>query len=271
MKQRARWVKNLAGVLIILIHIAPFYVLFTTALKRKGDYTSRWLFPAQWSLESFEIALSGGRLFQSMWNTLIVAGIATGLIVALGAMAAYPLARYRTRLSKFISMIILGVMMVPPLSVLVPIYSLMVSLGGMNTFGGIIVLSATYGLPTAVFMYTNFISTIPSALDEAALIDGCSKYAIFYRIIIPSLKPVTASVIILTGIGIWNDYSFQLYILQKPTLRTVTLMLKTFFADGNTNINAAAAAAIIAIVPLVILYLFLSQYFVQGVIDSSIK
>ena len=83
--------------------------------------------------------------------------------------------------------------------------------------------------------------------------------------------PVTASVAILTGINIWNDYSFQLYVLQKPKLRTITLMLRSFFAEGNTNLNAAAAAIAIAIMPVIIVYLFLSKYFVQGVVDSAVK
>ena len=103
------------------------------------------------------------------------------------------------------------------------------------------------------------------------MIDGCSRYSIFLRIILPSLKPVTASVIILSGIGIWNDYSFQLYVLQKPKLRTVTLMITNFFGEGNNNLNAAAAATLLTILPLVVIYLFLSKYFVQGVVDSAVK
>ncbi len=119
-------------------------------------------------------------------------------------------------------------------------------------------------LPVGCFRYLWY--NIP-----AALLDGCSKYAIFFRIIMPSLKPVTASVAILTGINIRNDYSFQLHVLQNPKLRTITLMLRSFFAEGNTNLNAAAAASCIAILPLIILCLFLSKYFVQGVVDSAVK
>ena len=268
---RANVLKNLVSILIIALHISPFYVMFIMSLKQRRDFSSRWLLPAKATLDNYALALKGGDLMRSVTNTAIIVLISTVMIIVIGAMAAYPLARFTTKFSKGLSLTILGVMMVPPLSVLVPLYREMVLMKGVNTFWGIIVLSITYGLPTSVFMYTNFIHTIPIALDEAALLDGCSKYSIFFRIILPSLKPVTASVAILTGINIWNDYSFQLYILQTPRLRTITLMLKSFFAEGNTNLNAAAAASCLGILPLVIIYLFLSKYFVEGVVDSAVK
>lgn len=270
-KLHSRIVKNILSLLIIAIHIAPFYVLFLMSMKQRRDFSSRWVPPQAFSLDNYSLALKGGDLMHSILNTVIIVLIATVLIIVIGAMSGYPLARYNTRFSKTLSLLLLGVMMVPPLSVLVPLYKEMVTLGGINTFWGIIILSITYGLPTSIFMYTNFIHTIPVALDEAALLDGCSKYTIFFRIIMPSLKPVTASVAILTGINIWNDYSFQLYMLQKPRLRTITLMIKSFFAEGNTNLNAAAAASCLAILPLIVIYLFLSKYFVQGVVDSAVK
>ena len=263
--------RNFLGFLIVLIHIAPFYILFTTSLKARGDYSSRWLLPKSINWENFAVALEEGELLHSMMITLFITVSATVLIIIVGALAAYPLARYKIRCSKVISLVTLGVMMVPPLSVLVPLYRLMVTIGGVNTYWGIIILSVTYGLPLSIFMYSNFITTIPYELDEAALIDGCSRYSIFLRIILPSIRISIASVIILTSIGIWNDYSFQLYILQKPDMRTITLMLTSFFGEGNTNLNAAAAAACITIIPLVIVYLCLSKYFVQGTVDSAIK
>lgn len=274
MKRKARLqrcLRNLLGAVIILIHAAPFYILITTTFKLRGDNTSRWLLPQNFSWVNYATALEDGKLLRSMGVTLLITVIATVLIVIIGALAGYPLARYRTKTSRVISLLTLGVMMVPPLSVLVPLYRLLVTIDGLNTYWGIILLSATYGLPLSIFMYSNFISSIPVDLDEAALIDGCSRYSIFLRIILPSLKPVTASVIILSGIGIWNDYSFQLYVLQKPKLRTVTLMITNFFGEGNNNLNAAAAATLLTILPLVVIYLFLSKYFVQGVVDSAVK
>ena len=99
----------------------------------------------------------------------------------------------------------------------------------------------------------------------------CSQFMIFPRIILPNMAPVISSVLILTGVSIWNDYSFQLYVLQRPKLRTITLAISSFFSEGNTNMPAAAAATVISVLPLAILYLCLQKYFVKGSMDSAVK
>ena len=144
-------------------------------------------------------------------------------------------------------------------------------MGGINRYWGVILVSATFNLPMAIYMYSNFIGTIPKELDEAAMIDGCSRMQVFFRIILPSLKATTASVIIWTSVGIWNDYQFQLYFLQKPQFRTITLAITTFFTDSKTDMGAAAAAAFIVVLPPVLMYIALQKYFVQGAMDSAVK
>jgi raffinose/stachyose/melibiose transport system permease protein len=141
----------------------------------------------------------------------------------------------------------------------------------ISTFLGIILVVTTFQLPMSIFLYSNFISTIPESLDEAARIDGCSKFQTFYKVILPLLKPVTASVVILTGVLIWNDYQFSLYLLQSPEKRVVTLAVSTFFAQSSTNLGAASASALLAILPIAILYIFLQQYFVKGMVDGAVK
>ncbi len=103
------------------------------------------------------------------------------------------------------------------------------------------------------------------------MIDGCSRISIFYRIILPALKPVTASVVILTGVYVWNDYSFQMYVLQKRNVRTVTLAIASFFTENAANLNAGAAAALLVIIPPIILYLIMQKYFIKGIADGAVK
>ena len=193
------------------------------------------------------------------------------LIVLVGAMAAYPLSRVKTKMNRLILSFIVSVMMVPPLSVLVPLYKTMVAIGGINRFWGIIMVSVTYNLPISIFLFTNFIATIPRELDEAGLIDGCSRFGVFYRVVMPALKPVTASVVILTSVYIWNDYAFQLYFLQKSQCRTITLAIASFFTENASDLNAGAAAALLAIVPPILLYLSMQKYFIKGIADGAVK
>lgn len=235
------------------------------------DLTSRWSPPAYLYLQNFELAITKGNLLRAVGNTLLITLISVLLIVAIGSMAAYPLARVHTKLNRIILSTILAVMMIPPLSVLVPLYKTLITIHGINTYWGIILVSVTYNLPISIFLFSNFINTIPRSLDEAAMIDGCSHIEAFYRVVLPSLKPVTASVIILTGVYIWNDYSFQLYVLQKKNMRTVTLAISSFFTENAANLNAGAAAALLVILPPIILYLTMQKYFVQGISEGAVK
>ena len=256
---------------ILVVFLAPFYILLSVAFRSPQDLSSYWAFPTQLNLENFRNAIEEGKILLSIFNSLVVTVGAVLLVTVVGALAAYPLARRKTRLNMGIKGFVLGIMMVPPLSILVSLYSVLVKINGVNEYWGIILVLVTFELPLSIFLYTNFISSIPKALDEAAAIDGSGPVRTFFQIILPQLKPVTASVVILTGVHCWNDYQFSLYILQSPKMRTIPLAIASYFSQTTSNINAAAAAALLAILPVVVVFLFLQKYFIRGMVDSAIK
>ncbi len=271
--QNLHW-KIPAGLMVLLmifLQLVPFYITLAVAFKPKTDLSSRWMIPTSIYFDNFLTAISRGRILTAMLNSLLVTSVAILLICLLGAFAGYPLARIKSRFNKIVLMTILGVMMIPPLSVLVPLYSMMNKINGVNTYWGIILIVTTGQLPLSVFLYSSFISSIPVELEEAALLDGCNYIQIFNRIILPLLKPVTASVIILTGIFVWNEYQLSLYILSSPAKRTIAPAIGAFFSQSSSNLGAAAAAALLGVLPLVVLYLFLQKYFIKGMIDSALK
>ena len=135
---------------------------------------------------------------------------------------------------------------------------------------GLILTLVAFGLPMSVFMFTNFISSIPRALDEASIIDGANIIQTFFYIILPQLKPIIATVVILHGVAAWNEYAYSMYIMQKPELLTITLTIKKYFSSVGNNYGGAAASAVLAILPLTIIYLLLQDAFVQGQVDSAI-
>ncbi|MBO9610380.1 MAG: carbohydrate ABC transporter permease [Paenibacillaceae bacterium] len=263
--------KNAGGLVIAVVHLIPFYILLAMAVKRPNDFSSRWRLPDYGYGDNFRAAMGGGKLLQAMTNSLIVTVCSVVLIALLGSMAAYPLARVRTRVNLVVLSLFMSVMMVPKLTVLVPLYKLMAGIGGVSTYWGIVLIITTYKLSACIFLYANFIATIPRALDEAATIDGCSRFSVFYRIVLPQMMPVTATVIIMNSVSIWNDFSFSLYFMQSPLKRTDTLAISSFFSQNNTNLNAAAAAALIAIVPATVLFLSLQKHYVKGIVDGSVK
>lgn len=257
--------------LIAAISVVPIYITVMVSLKGQTDLSSYWLPPKAFSLANFARAIEIGKLPTAFLNTFIITVGSVTMIVLLSAMAAYPLARNATRLNRAVTTFILSILMIPALSLLVPLYVLLVRIRGISTHWGMILIHVTFNLPISIFLFMNFIRSIPRDFDEAAVIYGCSIYSIFYRIILPLLKPVTVSVVILAGVAVWNDYQFSLYFLQKTSVRVITLAISSFFAVSGSDAHVAAAAAVLAIIPITVAYVALQKYFVQGMLDSAIK
>lgn len=259
------------GLLLAAVHAAPLYIALTVALKPASDLSSRWRWPSSLSLDNIRFAWTEGGLPLAFTNTLIITACTALLVVAVSALAAYPLAQIESRLSVWMMNAALAVMMIPSLSTIVPLYGVMNELHAINTLWGMVLVMTTNSLPLAIFLYMNFIKTVPRELGEAAIIDGCSAMGAFFRIILPQLKPVTATVLILKGLSAWNNYHFALYFLQKPDVRTVTLSISSFFSEYSSNLNAASAAALLAVIPVVVAFLFLQKYFIAGLTDGAVK
>lgn len=271
MKKKAFIWQWLVAIVLVALFASPIYVLVGVAFKSPTDVSSVWKLPTYIHQENFTAALTEGKIMQSMLNSVIITAASVLLIVLVGALASYPLSRIKTRLNGFIKALILGIMIVPPLSILVPLYETLVNIGGVNNYWGIVITLLTFELPLSIFLFSSFIASIPTALDEAASIDGCGPIKTFFAIIMPQLKPVTASVIILCGVHSWNDYQFSLYLLQNPTYKTITLAISSFFSQTTSNLNAAAASALLAILPITLVFLFLQKYFIKGMVDSAVK
>jgi raffinose/stachyose/melibiose transport system permease protein len=263
--------KYLVALLICSFHIIPFYLVLNVSLKTTRDITSKWVPPNYLYLSNFTDVWTQSHLGQAVANTLIITFCSVALVVFVGVLASYPLARFPTRWNNFIYTLSIATLIVPALTVLVPLYKFIVDLHGINTYWAIVLIHATFFLPTVIFLYTGFIRTIPRELDEAALIDGCNRYSIFFRIIFPLLKPVTASVIIVIMLGVWNDYRFSLFFLQRRAVQTVPLVLSQFFSQYQTNIPLAAAGSLLSMVPMTVVYIFLQKYFISGLAEGAVK
>lgn len=257
--------------IVLILQLLPFYIALTTSLKPRTALGGQLLPPTELYLENFEKALSGN-ILTSLFNSAVVAVISTTLVCLLGALAAYPLTRRETRFNKVLFGGILSLIMIPPLSILVPLYTMLNRLDGVNTYWGMILVLTAENLPKAVFLYAAFIRSIPLSLEEAARIDGANVLQTFGRIVLPLLKPVTATVAILTGISAWNEYALSAFILTDPQMQMVAPAVASFFSQqGSSNLGAAAAASLMAVVPVLIAYLFLQQHFMKGMLAGAEK
>jgi len=262
----------LALLAMVAVQLLPFYVALTTALKQQSDLSSQWWFPiatVYWG--NFTTAIEQGNILTAIGNSAIVTVAATVIVCVLGALAAYPLARRQTAVNKVILLGIIGLIMIPPLSILVPLYSMLSKFGAINTYWGIILVMATGQLPLAIFLYSAFMRSLPIAVEEAAMIDGANRMQVLFWVIFPMLKPVTATVVILSGVAIWNDYALSVYMLTDPSVKTIAPAIGSFFSTQSSNLGAAAAASIMGVVPVLVAYLFLQRYFIRGMVAGAEK
>jgi raffinose/stachyose/melibiose transport system permease protein len=268
----ARGALRAAGLAIVgLAYIVPLYVLVSMALKSSVLGVSLWAPPTSLYLRNFGNAWGKAHLLTALFNNTLITVCALTLIVMVGSLASYPLARRPTRLNRFVSGLLVSCMVVPPLAVLVPLYKTIVDVRGLNTHWAIILILVSFQLPLCVYLYTNFIKSIPSELDEAAYLDGCGNTRLFFRIIFPLLKPITSSIIILCGILLWNDYQFSVFFLQKRQVQTISVALSQFVSQYQNDINLVAAGCLIGILPLTVTYLCLQKYFIKGLADGAVK
>jgi raffinose/stachyose/melibiose transport system permease protein len=261
-----------AIIIMIVVQMLPFYVALTTALKQKSDLSSQWLFPTvtmYWG--NFVTAIEDGGILTAIGNSAIVTVFATALVCALGALAAYPLARRQSKLNKAVLLGTIGLIMIPPLSILVPLYSMLNQLHAINTYWGIILVMTTMQLPLSIFLYASFMRSLPIAVEEAAVVDGANLFQVLFWVIFPMLKPVTATVMILAGVAIWNDFSLSVYVLTDPAVKTIAPAIGSFFSTQSSNLGAAAAASLMGFIPVLIAYLFLQRYFIRGMVAGAEK
>ncbi len=259
-------------ILAVLLQLLPFYVTITSSLKARSDLSSQWTLPfAAWHGQNFVTAVEQGHILRAIGNSAIVTVSATLLVCLLGALAAYPLARRATLPNRVILAGIVGLIMIPPLSILVPLYSMMSSLNAINTYWGTILVMVASQLPLAIFLYAAFMRGLPLSIEEAACVDGATAAQVLFRVVFPMLKPVTATVVILTSVNVWNEYALSGYLMRSPDMRTIAPAIGTFFATSSSDLGAAAAASLLSVLPVLVVYLMLQRYFIKGMVAGAEK
>lgn len=258
-------------IMISLIYLLPFYMLILMSLKHETDYTSKLIPPAYLSFENFIKAWNSANIFRGLINNTVITVGTILVVVILGAMASYPLSRYRTRLNTLIYTGIVSLIVIPNLAISVSLYRIMIDIHAIDSYWGMILVITAFQLPVVIFLYSGFIATVPRELDEAAILDGCSYVGVFFRVIMPLLKPTTATVVIFVGVAAWNDYGNSLFYLQTPEMQTMTLALSNFFTEYRQELGSMAAGCIINAVPVVIVFFLCQKYFIKGLAEGAIK
>jgi raffinose/stachyose/melibiose transport system permease protein len=254
-----------ALVLVGLLWFAPVITLVLTALKDAGDFAMHGAFSLPKSIrwENFREAWQTG-VQNYFWNSVIVTGIKVPIGIVLESLAAFALTHMHFKWADRIFTYILIGLIVPTQMTLVPLTLLMNALNLIDTLTGLTILYIGFGVPFGVLVMRGFFRTIPTAIIEAARLDGCSWFRIFYRIALPLALPAVVSLCILDGVATWNEFILAQIFLRSDELRTLPLGLVQFSTQFSTQYDQLAAAVLISVAPIVLVFLFFQRYFITG-------
>lgn len=252
--------------------LAPFYVALCYAFKSKSDFAhTKLAFPVHLYLGNFSDAVHLKNFFTSVENSFIVAFFVVVIIICVCSAGAYVITRRNTKFYNTIFYIFQLVILLPFQTVMFPLYKELSRIHALNTLWGLTVAVVGVNVGYYVFLYSGFIKTVPRSLEEAATIDGCSQYQTFFHIVFPLLKPITMTVTVLAFLASWNDFIISMIICQKSIKRTLPLMQFYFFGEYSSNVSVAFAAALLAMIPAVLIYFCAQKYIVEGMTAGAVK
>ncbi|MCD2175788.1 carbohydrate ABC transporter permease [Rhizobium sp. C4] len=257
----------------LIIFVLPFLFIFLTAAKTKQDASLlTFTLPQQWQLwQNFMDVVSARdyMLLLAYFNSTVITVAAVALLVLFGAMVGYVLQRRDSRWNKLIFACVMIGLIVPP--AVVPTIWVLQWLDLFKTRTGMVLIQVAYGLAFAVLLFRSFIATIPRDLDEAAIIDGAKPWQIFFRVILPLLKPVTVTVIVVQSIAIFNDFTNPLYYLPGRENVTVQLTLYNFQGQFQTQFNLLFMNILLVTIPPLIVFVFFNRQIVAGMTAGAVK
>lgn len=266
--------RSVAIILIAVYCLAPFYWMIVSSFRRSTDIFQNTLLPTTWSLESYRQVFDGSTMFgQAMLNSLIVASTTTAFALVLGIFAAYAIARLNFRFKTVVLAVIIGTSMFPGISVVVPLLRLFSDIGWINTYQAMIVPSLSFAIPLAVWNLTTFMKALPFDLEEAAMIDGCTKWQAFRLVLLPLAAPGIFTTAILTFIHSWNEFIIALSMVNDPAIQTATVAISKFTgaSDFQAPYGAQMAAGVLVTIPLVIMVLIFQRRIVEGLTSGANK
>ena len=258
---------------LIILDIYPVFLMFTNSFKSfKEVLVNVVALPTHLEFANYTHVIEKinyGRLF---FNNVAITFTGIMGIVFFSSLAAYILARRNTRFTRAAYMFCIIPMLVPFQTIMITLVKVMKTLHLSGSLLGLGIQYWGFGIPMAVFIYMGFIKTIPRAIDESATIDGASAFSTYVRIIFPLLKPVTATVMVLDVMWIWNDFLLpMLMVNSSPKTKTLTLAAYTFVGQYNTQWQYAMTAMVLALLPSILFFIFMQKHIIKGVVAGAVK
>jgi multiple sugar transport system permease protein len=272
---RTRRVLPYVGIAAVVLYcLVPFYWMVVSAFRRPQDQFDNSIVPVRWSLENFTAVFSGGNGFgRALLNSFVVAGITTALTLVVGVFTAYALARLDFPFKNAVLGLIIGTTMFPGISQLVPLLKLFTDIEWINTYQAMILPSLGFALPLTVWLLTTFFRQLPFELEQAAMVDGCTRGQAFRKVVVPLAAPGVFTTAIITFIAAWNEFIIALSVVNEKEMQTATVAISKFTGVSGFDqpFGTQMAAGVIVTVPLVVVVLIFQRRIVAGLTAGGVK
>ncbi|MEW9701185.1 carbohydrate ABC transporter permease [Paenibacillus sp. SI8] len=261
------------AILLGLIFLVPFYLVLSNSVKTLREIlVDAASFPSIFHWSNYAKVWEIINFPSVMFNSLQITVISVAGIVLLSAMTAYRLVRRPSLYNKLLFTAFIASMIIPFQSVMLQLVRITSLLGLRGSLAGIVVCYLGFGMALSVFLFHGFIKTVPLEVEEAAVMDGCSPYGVFFRIVFPLLRPIMVTVIILNCLWIWNDYLLPVLVIgSNHDLTTIPLAVTRFFGQYTKQWDMALPGLAIGVTPIIVFFLFLQKYIVEGITSGSVK
>lgn len=280
MKQTSTVGKSNKTVLVLLILglstiIFPLYMTVVIAFKQPSEMTNSisgiLSLPKVWSLQNFREAMEVTDFWNSLKNSLLISGLTVGLSILIHSLMRYTLGRNKSnKFYNFVYLFIVSGMFVPFAILMMPLAKQTAEMGLANWFG-VILLYVVFYMPMNIMLYSGYLTNIPLALEEAARVDGASTWLTYWKIIFPIMKPMHATVAVITALAVWNDVMTPLIIMAGSSENTLPLAQLNFQSQFGTNYNLAFASYLLSLIPILVFYLICQKQILNGVVNGAVK
>lgn len=272
-RKKSRLHFDLIGLVVALVMVFPVYWLVISALRPNREIRSydQTLWPTSITFDNFVRATEQPNFATAIQSSLIVAvtAVVGGMIIA--TLAALAIGRFRFFGRKALVLIMILVQMLPPTAMLIPIYAQLNAMGGIDEYWGLIVVYLVSTLPFATIMIRGFVVNIPVELEESAMVDGCTRFQAFRRVIFPLLAPGLAAASIFALVNAWNEYLFAYILINDNSKYTLNVWLMTFTTERGTDYGALMAASTMIAIPVVVFFMIIQKKMAAGLTSGAVK
>ena len=258
--------------LAVVIFLIPFYFVAINSVKDFNSILSNTAsLPQTFHWENFAKAWNIVKLPKAFLNTLIPTVCTVLATIILAPMCAYRMVRHPSRFNKVVQAVFVASMVIPVQAIVLPLIKELAWMKLVNTMPGLIFSYIGVGIAFSTFLYLGYVKSIPIELEESAVVDGCSVYQVYWKIVFPLLKPMTVTVALLKTIWCWNEYMLALLILQDKGSRTIQLSINTLFSEYRQQWDIALPALLMAIIPTLVFFLIMQKKIIDGIVAGAVK